>query len=342
MNYFDQDIPGCLAITSTTTATHCRVMATENVSEDEKQHTFLLKGLYCSTDIAAGIHIQLTFIIILNIFLSITAFLENSLILFALNKEFSLHPPSKLLLRNLAITDICVGLIVEPLYVTLLVTAVNEHWSTCRSLEVTVSTISSILCAVSLLTLIAISVDRLLSLLLGLRYRQVVTLARVRAVISCTWLTGILSGSMYFWNDSVAFTVAFSLITFSLTTSVFSYAKIFRKLRQQQFQVHAFPQGQANGRQATLNIARYKKSVSSVLWVQVSLITCYTPFVVVVTLMTYRGTLENKLGAIAFCVPATLTFLNSSLNPILYCWKIRSVRQAAKDMMKQLNCCKSD
>ena len=118
-------------------------MAKENVSEDEKQQ------LYCSADVTAGIHIQLTFIVILNIFLSITAFLENSLILFALNKEFSLHPPSKFLLRNLAVTDLCVGLIVEPVYVTLLLTAVNEHWSACRSLEVAVSMISSILGAVS-------------------------------------------------------------------------------------------------------------------------------------------------------------------------------------------------
>ena len=281
---------------------------------------------------------------VLNIFLSITASVGNGMILVALHKETSLHPPTKLLFRCLAVTDLCVGVISQPLFASFLLLSITTgiNWKFIRYIDELCNASSFVLCQVSVFTSSAISVDRLLALLSGLRYRQVVTLARVRAVISCSWLTGILSGSMYFWNDSVAFTVAFSLITFSLTTSVFSYAKIFRKLRQQQFQVHAFPQGQANGRQATLNIARNKKSVSSVLWVQVSLITCYTPFVVVVTLMTYRGTLENKLGDIAFCVPATLTFLNSSLNPILYCWKIRSVRQAAKDMMKQLNCCKSD
>ena len=280
------------------------------------------------------------FLSVSNIFLSITASLGNILILIALRKVTSLHPPTKLLFRCLAVTDLFVGLVTHPLNAAFII--LRMKFNDGNFIGGVNSALSVLLCGVSVLTSTAISVDRFIALSLGLRYRQVVTLARVRAVISCSWLTGILSGSMYFWNDSVAFTVAFSLITFSLTTSVFSYAKIFRKLRQQQFQVHAFPQGQANGRQATLNIARNKKSVSSVLWVQVSLITCYTPFVVVVTLMTYRGTLENKLGDIAFCVPATLTFLNSSLNPILYCWKIRSVRQAAKDMMKQLNCCKSD
>ena len=106
--------PGHLATTSTTTATYFRLMAKKNVSEDEKQNTFLPERLYCSTDIAPGISIQLTFVVILNIFLSITtALLKNSLILFALHKEFSLHPSSELLLRNLAITYLCVGLIID-------------------------------------------------------------------------------------------------------------------------------------------------------------------------------------------------------------------------------------
>ena len=44
-----------------------------------------------------------------------------------------------------------------------------------------------ILCTISSLTLTAISVDRLLALLLGLRYRQVVTLKRAFLVIVSFW-----------------------------------------------------------------------------------------------------------------------------------------------------------
>ena len=46
-----------------------------------------------------------------NYVLSITATLGNTVILFALNKESSLHPPSKLLYRCLALTDLLVGTI---------------------------------------------------------------------------------------------------------------------------------------------------------------------------------------------------------------------------------------
>ena len=57
------------------------------------------------------------FFIALNIFLSIFATLGNVLILVALRNVYSIHPPTKLLFRCLAITDLCVGLLCQPLYV---------------------------------------------------------------------------------------------------------------------------------------------------------------------------------------------------------------------------------
>ena len=135
-------------------------MAIANVSRDETQNPFLYEQLYCSPDKTAGIHGQLTFISVLNSFLSITAILGNALIVVALRKESSLHPPSKHLLRTLTTTDLCVGLIAEPLFVTLLLVIVNEHWNICRYAIIAVDIISPILCAVPLFTLTAIRVDR--------------------------------------------------------------------------------------------------------------------------------------------------------------------------------------
>ena len=140
-------------------------MATANVSTVEKQNTFLVEQFHCSPDLLlAGTH-QLRFISVLNSFLSVTAFLGNALILVAFRKESSLHPPSKHLLRSLTTTDLCVGLIVEPLYVTLLVTVVNEDWKVCHYVAVAVSIAGNFLCAVSLFTLTAISVDSSMILL---------------------------------------------------------------------------------------------------------------------------------------------------------------------------------
>ena len=125
-------------------------MATANVSTDETQNPFHAEQFLCSPDIAAGKHVQLTFISVLNSFLSITAFLGNALILVALRKESSLHPPSKHLLRTLTTTDLCVGLFVKPLFVTLIMLVMNESWYICRYVVVAVSTVSHILCGMSL------------------------------------------------------------------------------------------------------------------------------------------------------------------------------------------------
>ena len=131
----------------------------------------------------------------LNIVLSITASLGNALILIALRKVTSIHPPTKLLFRCLAVTDLFVGLIGQPLYVTLIMSPMvrmNVQGFFCV-LSI-YHTLSWMLCGVSILTSAAISVGRLLALLLGLRYRYVVTLRRVRVVIICFWLIGALAG----------------------------------------------------------------------------------------------------------------------------------------------------
>ena len=277
----------------------------------------------------------------LNILLSITASLGNALILLALHKETSLHPPTKLLFRCLAITDLCVGVISQPLFAVLRLSYVTTGMNREAIYYIyKINFLSSfVLCGVSVLTCSAITVDRLLALLSGLRYRHVVTLTRVRAAIFCFWLMGLSCGLIYLLNIRISFTLFYALVMISLVNSLFSYAKMYVKLRQYHLQVRAFPRGQPNGIQVPLNIARFKKSVSSVLWVQLAFVTCYIPFLVVVILMICGHTSGDNLQ-VALYISATFVYLNSSLNPILYCWRMRAVRQAARDAIKQLNCCK--
>ena len=120
----------------------------------------------------------------INILLFTTAILGNSLILVALHKESSLHSPSKLLYRCLATTDLLVGLVTQPLYTTYWMSLVHEHWSLCQYARDAVYVSSYALCSVSLLTLTAISVDRLLAMLLGLRYKEIVTLRRTYIILA--------------------------------------------------------------------------------------------------------------------------------------------------------------
>ena len=133
---------------------------------------------------------------------------------------------------------------------------------------------------VSLLTATAISVDRLLALSLGLRYRQVVTVRRVGVILSCFWIVSVVVSLIDgFWGFTISSRVITPLIILCLITSVYCYTKIFLRLRHHQVQMqsgHAH-QGQPNGGGIPLNIARYRKTVSVALWVQIALVACCLP-----------------------------------------------------------------
>ena len=272
------------------------------------------------------------FISVLNIFLSITASLGNALILIALRKQTGLHPPTKLLFRCLAVTDLCVGLITQPLYaITVMPHDTRKNWVVLNYCIIGNYISSYMLCGVSGLTSSAISVDRLLALSLGLRYRHVVTLTRVRAVLITFWLLGVTGGLMYLWSDGITLIVAFVFVLLCLITSIFSYTKIYLKLRDNQAQVqdHVHQEG------TTLNIERYKKTVSSISWVQFTLIVCYVPYGIE-SIIWINGISTDY----TWLSTPTLVYLNSSLNPFLYCWKMREVRQAVKDTVRQF-CCRA-
>ena len=87
-----------------------------------------LAELWCSAELTGEVHGELVFLSVVNTCLSITAFLGNALILVALHKDTSIHPPSKLLYRNLAITDLCVGIIAEPFHVAYMISEVDGRW----------------------------------------------------------------------------------------------------------------------------------------------------------------------------------------------------------------------
>ena len=309
-----------------------------NMTESEQHQP--TATLYCSN--VHGTY-NIVFLAAFNIILSVVASLGNCVILIALHKESYLHPPSKLLYRCLAITDLIVGLVSQPLFATQLLLDLNGRPQLCTGFGKWVDEISLVFSLVSGVIVTAISVDRLLALLLGLRYRQVVTLIRVSVVLSFIWLIGVICAFIdAFWPilGSIITGYVITLVTITcLIMSAYCYTRIFLRLRHNQAQI----QGQVEqpaGPGIPLNIARYRRTVSAGAWVQITLFACYLPR----SLVGVFGALFS-LSAVSVTLgircTTSLVFLNSSLNPFLYCWKMSGVRQAVKDLIKQF-CRKSD
>ena len=313
-----------------------REMAQTTNFAENKSLEKLNSQLRCTAAFFGEVKHELIFLLVVNISVSITAFLGNTLILIALKKESSLHPPSKLLYRNLAITDLCVGMIAEPVYVAYFMSVLSDKWDICFYANLLRFFTGYVFSAVSLFTLAVISVDRLLALLLGLRYRQVVTLKRTLMTLIVGWILCIVGVLAYLWDPIVTSWCVRVALSVCLVTSFVCYVKIFFILRHNQIQVlDHFLQRQMY-QPVSLNMARYRKAVSAALWVQMTLVVSYLPILITETLKAQRGMPLSLY--LARESTRTLVLLNSSLNPLLYCWKIREVRQAVQDTIRELLC----
>ena len=310
-------------------------METKNITGNET-HTPLFEESLRSPVWVGELKKQSISFSAVNILLSITAILGNSLILVALHKESSLHPPSKLLYRCLATTDLLVGLVNQPLYAAFWMSVVYEHWSFCRYARDATVISSYVLCGVSLMTMTAISVDRLLAMLLGLRYKEIVTLRRTYIILAIFWIVSLVSGLFFHLNYRITFWLSFTGAPLCLVISIASYTKIFRAISHHQAQIQDYAQQQPSQPNA-LNMARYRKAVYSALWVQLVLVVCYVPNITVGILisLSLKG-LSNFI--VVRGIANALVLFNSTLNPFLYCWKISEVRRAVKQTIRQAIC----
>ena len=232
-------------------------MSTTNFSSG-RSHTKSFEELLCSPSLVGGLQQQLSICFLaVDILLSITS---------------CLHPPSKLLYRCLATTDLLVGLVAQPLYAIYWMSVFQEHWSRCRYARDAGYVTSYVLILVSLMTMTAICMDRLLALLLGLRYKQIVTLKRTYIIVTTFWVFNLVASLSGFFYHRIIFMYSSLVISFCLVISFASYTKIFCTLRYHQAQVRDQQQpSQTNA----LNMARSRKAMDNALWVQLALVVCY-------------------------------------------------------------------
>ena len=214
---------------------------------------------------------------------------------------------------------------------------VHEQWRLCRFAWEAASISGYGLSLMSLMTVAAMSVDRLLALLLRLRYKQIVTLKRTYFIVVTLWIITVVATHCHALLPRIARWFGRIIIPSCLLISIASYAKIFLALRRHQAQIQDHVQQQPSQPNA-LNMARYRKAVYSALWVQLVLLACYVPVILVGIVMAHIKGNSSHL-VVALGIASTLVYFNSTLNPFLYCWKISEVRRAVKKTIRQALCC---
>lgn len=286
-------------------------------------------------DISPGWYI---FSCVLSEVFSIFATVANLLILAAIRRTPSLHSPSNTLLFGLALADLGVGLIVHPLYFTLILGKIIRNEGVFCGAGITVEVIANALCIISLLTVTAVSVDRYLALKLHLRYKELVTIKRAIIVLGIIWLIGAYSGSLWLYKPEMVKGNVMIIIVVCLLAATFSYIKIYRVVSRV---IHtemtlkcSVEQSHENVREQATNMAKFKSQALGTFLIYCLIIVCYLPYFCVVVVITVTGPSIPK--RFAYDITAILVFINSSLNPLVYCWRLQDIRNAVRKTAKLL------
>ena len=265
---------------------------------------------------------------VLNAPLMLTSIIGNSLVLAAVWKTPSIRSTSMIMLCSLAVSDLLVGFVVQPLYIA-------DELTDDLLLHRVSGMIGFYVCGVSLGTMTVISVDRLMALHYHMRYVSLITERRVKFIVGMIWVITLLYSVIYLWKKFVFHLVTGVFIAIFLVICTFSYIKIYGIVRQHQLQIHVQQRAVVNSDIANnIHIARLKKSAINTFIFYIFMVICYFPQVILLSLF---GTIyKNWKTEWSFAV--TVVHMNSSFNPVLYCWRLRELRAAVFQMVKQLLC----
>ena len=260
----------------------------------------------------------------------------NVLVLAAVWRNPSLRTPSTILLCSLAVSDLLVGFLALPLDIAVALTPLSQVSSYSRLSQARlVLTIQ--LCCVSLDTMTAISVDRYLALHYHMRYPNMMTSRRATCVAATFWCKNFILSLLIIWKKTAILLVVVVFFALCLFTSSITYSAIYRIVRQHQHQMHAQQQAvQSMNAEQNLKIQAKKRAANTFIY-YICLVLCYFPEAVSFLIwVTYKDHWN-----IRWRFADTILFMNSAINPFLYCWRNREVREAVLKIVRK-RLCKTD
>ena len=272
---------------------------------------------------------------VFNIFLSYTAFMLNIVTIYAVYKTSTMPKTLKTLLLSLACSDVAVGLFVQPLYTFFLINWLRLDIPGCNTQQVwTIS--SRLFSAASLLAVVAVSVDRFLAVHLHLRYQELVSHMRVVVMVVSIWVYSGFLSLMKFWGPFNASNLIRTItLAFGFIITLVVYIKIYQTVRRHKNHIQSMQIRDEAQSAEIKNLTVLIKSTVGIFYVYIMFLICYLPFTICMAVIQIYG-LNIALKKLLL-YSLTLMYLNSSLNPIIYCWKMRHIRHAIIDILRKMS-----
>ena len=250
----------------------------------------------------------------------------NIVAIYVIRKTSSLSKNLKTLLFSLAVSDLGVGLLAQPMFVAHVMDSKQNNETANESynaIYIACLIPTNFFTYASLFSVAALCADRFLAIRLHLRYQELVTYKRVAAVVTSVWVTSALISLIRVFIPKnimyVSFVIIQSACIITATSlSVKLYLTISRHINQIRVQqVAQNDQGES--------AQRKRKSAMGSLYVYLVFIVCYLPNTCVLLIIATNSKRSNSLQHLQFYT-LTLQFLNSTLNPLIYYWKMKDIQ----------------
>ena len=262
---------------------------------------------------------------LLNGYLSYTATMLNIVAIYAIRKTSSLPKNLKTLLLSLAVSDLGVGLLAQPMHVAYIMdskqnNATNETYNV---LFIAFLIPTNFFIHASLFSVTALCVDRFLAIRLRLRYQELVTYKRLATVVVSIWVISAFISLIRLRLPKNIMYVSFAVIQSAcIITATSMSVKLYLTLRRHINQIHIQQVAQNDQGES---VQRKRKSAMASLYVYLVFIVCYLPNDCELIIVANNSEPRIDVNHLQFYT-LTLVFLNSTLNPLIYCWKMKRIQ----------------
>ena len=276
---------------------------------------------------------------VVKVLLCLSAIMLNSISIHAIRKTSSLQKTLKIMLLSLAVSDLGVGLLVYPLAIvisTLEMTS-NAQNNPAYIVILTIFQVPlNLFYYATFFGVTALSVERFLAIFFHLRYQELVTYKRVVAAVISIWISCAFLSCIQFWTVPLVHNVVYVTIELAcLLTTALLYYKIYQAVRRHKREIKSL-QAESLGGDITRTTRRFKSAIGT-FYIYLAFLACYLPHNCTYLARLILGSSYN-LGLVGHLMQytLTLTWLNSSLNPLIYTWKMKPVRLAIRNTLQNI------
>ena len=263
---------------------------------------------------------------IFNSIFSVVAIVGNITVLTAIRQTPSMQKPSFILLSGLAVADLGVGLVVQPSFTVIHILITTKHFDHICSLVTFYNISSSFLSGISVATVAALSMERFLALKLNLRYEEIVTMKKTKTALVLIWISVGCLTSSWLKSFQTYLVVACAFLSICSGLICFAYVRIYLVVRQQKARI----QDQLRHNQP--KFAEEIKTAFATFILVIVFTLCSAPYMCVMIITQILQ--PQGVHWLALNCSVSLILVNSSINPMLYCWRNKKMRGAVKNVLR--------